>query len=73
MNNKDKTKCKKMFQEGDFPFSFEKFEKMAEMMRNCCSGDKGMVDCCSMIRKMMRCGEGEELATKKKKETGVTE
>jgi len=73
MDNRDKTKCKKMFQEGDFPIPFEKFEKMAEMVRNCCSGDEGRANCCSMMRKMMRYGEGEELATKKKKETRVTE
>ena len=45
-----------------------KFEKMAEMMRNCCPEESGIADCCSMMRKIMRCGEGEE-TTKKKKET----
>jgi hypothetical protein len=45
-----------------------RFEKMVEMMRNCCLEEHGMADCCSMMRKMMRCGEGEETA-KKKKET----
>jgi hypothetical protein len=47
------------------------FEKMAEMMRSCCKGEGGMVDCCSMMRKMMQCYEGKE-ETEKKKETGKT-
>jgi len=48
-----------------------KFEKMAEMMKSCCKGEGGMADCCSMMRKMMQCAEGEE-ETKKKKEPGET-
>jgi len=48
-----------------------KFEKMAEMMKNCCKGEGGMADCCSMMRKMMQCGE-EEKSTEKKNETGET-
>ena len=30
-----------------------KFEKMAEMMRNCCKDEGELADCCSMMRKMM--------------------
>jgi hypothetical protein len=48
----------------------DKFEKMAEMMKNCCTGEGDMADCCSMMRKMMKFCEGEE--TKKKKDTGET-
>jgi|MudIll2142460700_1097286.scaffolds.fasta_scaffold481708_2 hypothetical protein len=44
----------------------EKFEKMMEMMKDCCHGKGDMADCCSMMRKMMRCGEGEEAGKKKK-------
>ena len=29
------------------------FQKMAEMMKNCCPEEGGAVDCCSMIRRMM--------------------
>jgi len=36
----------------------EQFEKMAEMMRICCKGEGDMADCCSMMKKMMRYGEG---------------
>jgi hypothetical protein len=50
----------------------EKFEKMMEMMKNCCQGKGDKVDCCSMMRKMMRCGEGEEVG-QKKKDTGEKE
>ena len=30
-----------------------KFEKMAEMMRNCCKDEGELADCCSMMKKMM--------------------
>jgi hypothetical protein len=46
-----------------------KFENVAEMLRSCCPGEGSMADCCSMMRKMMGIGEGEETA-KKQKETG---
>jgi hypothetical protein len=46
----------------------KKFEKMAEMMRNCCPGEGDMADCCSMMRKMMQCDGLDE----KKRETGKT-
>jgi hypothetical protein len=68
MGNKDKAEREKMLQEGDFPFPLEKFKKMLELMRNGCSGDGDMADCCSMMRKMTRYGEGEESMMKKKKE-----
>jgi hypothetical protein len=45
-----------------------KFEKMAEMMKSCCPEEGNLAGCCSMMRKMMRCDEGEEM-TKKRKET----
>jgi len=48
-----------------------KFEKMAEMMKNCCIGESNMADCCSMMKKMMEFCEGEE-TEKKKKDTGET-
>jgi len=50
----------------------EKFEKMMEMMRGCCQGERDKVDCCSMMKKMMRYGEGEE-TQKKKKDAGEKE
>jgi len=50
----------------------EKFEKMVEMMKGCCEDEEGMVDCCAMMRKMMRFGERQE-TEKKKKDTGDTE
>ena len=40
-----------------------KFEKMAEVTRNCCKGEGDMADCCSMMRKMM----GQEKRGEKKK------
>jgi hypothetical protein len=49
----------------------KKFEKMAEMMKSCCTGEGDMADCWSMMRKMMECCEGEE-TEKKKKDTGET-
>jgi hypothetical protein len=65
MDKKEKKNNEKMFQEGVFTFPFRKFEKMAELMRNCCKGERDMADCCSMMKKMMQHGEEEE--SKKKK------
>jgi hypothetical protein len=67
MDHNQKTKHEKMFQEGDFPFPFEKCEKMAEMIRTYCAGEGRMADCCSMMKKMM--GWGEEQTTRKKEQT----
>jgi len=66
MDNKEKKNNEKMCQKGDFPFPFKKFEKMAEMMKNCWKEEGSMADCCSMMRKMMECGEGPETAEEKK-------
>jgi len=44
----------------------EKFEKMAERMKSWCIGEGDMVDCCSMMRKMMEFCQGEETKEKKK-------
>jgi hypothetical protein len=41
----------------------KKFEKMAEMMRNCCPREGDMADCCSMMKKMMQYCEGKEEAS----------
>jgi hypothetical protein len=71
MDPKEKKNKEKMFQEGDFPFPFKQFEKMAEMMKNCCKEEGSMADCCSMMKKMMGCGEGAE-TTEEKKDTGET-
>jgi hypothetical protein len=49
-----------------------KFEKMAEIMKNCCTGEGDRADCCSMMKKMMKFCEGEE-TKEKKKDTGETE
>jgi len=64
MDNEEKKDNKKMFQEGDFPFG--KFEKMAEMMKSCCTGEGDMADCCSMMKKMM----GREKRGEKKEKEG---
>jgi hypothetical protein len=53
MDNKGEINTEKMFPEGDFLSPFGKFEKMAEMMRSCWTGEGGMADCCSMMKKMM--------------------
>ena len=69
MDNKEKKNSERMFHKCGF--NFKKFEKMAEMMRNCCTGEGGMMDCCSMMRKMMK--EGDEKETgEKNKDTGKT-
>ncbi len=36
------------------------FQKMTEMMKNCCLGEEDAIDCCSMMRRMMGHGKGTE-------------
>ncbi len=48
-----------------------KFEKMAEMMRNCCKDEGELADCCSMMKKMMgqmKRGEKKEKEGQSKEE-----
>ncbi len=49
----------------------EKFEKMAEMMKSCCTDDEGLAGCCSTLKKMMGLGERKE--AEKKKDSEKTE
>jgi hypothetical protein len=71
MDTKEKKNSEKMFQKDDFPFPFKQFEKMAEMMKNCCKEEGSMADCCAMMKKMMGRGERPE-TTEEKKDTGET-
>jgi len=50
----------------------EKFEKMFEMMKGCCTGEEGFANCYSMMKKMMQQGERKETG-KKEKNTGEKE
>jgi len=50
----------------------EKYGKMVEMMKGCCTDEEGLANCCAMMKKMMRYGEREE-THKKKKDTGEKE
>ena len=70
MDNRREKGNEGMFRKGGF--NFKKFEKMAEMMRSCCTGEGGMMDCCSMMRKMMKQGDGKQTG-EKDKDTGKTE
>jgi hypothetical protein len=38
----------------------EKLEKMAEMMKDCCTDEGSISSCCSMMKKMMRHAEGKK-------------
>jgi hypothetical protein len=49
----------------------EKFEEMFEMMKGCCKDEKGMTNCCAMMKKMMQYGERKEPG-EMKKNTGET-
>jgi hypothetical protein len=42
----------------------EKFEKMFEVMKGCCTDEKGLTNCCAMMKKMMPYGEGKEAEKK---------
>jgi hypothetical protein len=51
----------------------EKFGKVFEMMKNCCPEEGEMADCCSMMKKMMQCGEKQGNLKEKKEENGEKE
>ena len=61
-----KTNNEKKPHAAKFSFSCGDFQKMAEMMKSCCPGESGIVDCCSMIRKMMGRGKGVKAKDTKK-------
>jgi len=50
----------------------EKLEKMAEMMKGCCTDEGSISGCCSMMKKMMQFGGGKE-EEKKEKDAEKTE
>jgi hypothetical protein len=56
-NNEKKT------QDTDFLFPCADFQKMAEMMKNCCPGEAGAIDCCSMMKRMAERGKEKEPKT----------
>lgn len=64
-----KTNNEKKPHEVKFPFSCGDSEKMAEMVKNCCPDEGGDIDCCSMMRRMMAQGKGEEAKETKETET----
>ncbi len=55
-----KTNNEKKPNEADFCFPRGDFQKMAEMMKNCCPEGIGAAECCSMMRRMMGRDKGEE-------------
>ncbi len=55
-----KTNKGKKPQATKFSFPCGDFQKMAEMMKSCCPGEGDLMDCCSMMRKMMAQSKGAE-------------
>ncbi len=53
--NKDKTP-----HAATFSFQCGDFQKMAEMIKSCCPGEGDIMDCCSMMRRMMAQSKGAE-------------
>lgn len=49
----NKTNNEKKAQYTDFAFPCGDFQKMAEIMKNCCPDESGANNCCSMMRRMM--------------------
>ena len=70
MDNKQEKDNERTFHKNGI--NFKKFEEMAEMMRSCCTGEGGMMGCCSMMRKMMEEWKEKETGDKNK-DTGKTE
>jgi hypothetical protein len=60
-NNEKKSQAAKIsFPCGDF-------QKMAEMMKSCCPGEGDIMDCCSLMKRMM--SQRKEARAKETKET----
>ncbi len=55
-----KTNSEKKSQITNPPPQCGDFQKMAEMMKNCCPEGIGAAECCSMMRRMMGRDKGEE-------------
>jgi hypothetical protein len=62
-----KTNNEKKTRETHFSFPCGNFQKMSEMMNNCCPDEGGAIDCCSMMKRMM--ARGKEAEAKETKET----
>lgn len=62
-----KTNNAKRPHEANFRFPCGDFQEMAEMMKSCCPGEGGPIDCCSMMRRVMECGG--KAGAKKQQET----
>ena len=65
MKNQKENKEKKSREANPLPHCGD-FQKMAEMMKNCCPGEGDAIDCCSIMRRMM--GQGKESEPKETKE-----
>ncbi len=61
-----KTNTEKKPQAAKFPFPCGDFQKMADMMKSCCPNEGDIMDCCSMMRRMMGQGKGAEVKETKK-------
>jgi len=53
-----KTNNEKKPDEAGFLFPCGDFQKMAEMMKNCCQEEGETIDCCSMMMRMMGRSKG---------------
>ena len=62
-----KTNNEKKSQASTFSFLCRDSQKMAEMMKSCCPGEADIMDCCSMMKRMM--GQGKEAEAKETKAT----
>ncbi len=62
-----KTNNEKKPHEPKFLFPCGHFQKMAEMMKTCCADERGDIDCCSLMKKMM--DPVKEAEAKETKET----
>jgi hypothetical protein len=59
---------KKKFQETNSLPHCEDFQKMAEMMKTFCPSQGDAIDCCSIMKRMMRQGKGAEGEETRKKQ-----
>ncbi len=59
MESQEANKEKKRSRENSLPHCGD-FQTIAEMMKTCCAGEDGPIDCWTMMRKMMSQSRGGE-------------
>jgi hypothetical protein len=60
MDTKEKVNEEQECRKQGIDYPFGSFQKMSEMMKDCCKNEAVASDCCSMMARMMRFDKGHE-------------